>query len=111
MIETVVEFVWDTFDGDITSDLYQVVKGALGSYFGILSGKRQNNDKKSFDDNLKLLLSDEELLKQLIGLMDGKKITDSLNNNENTEIDISLGKNSSMNNSGNDNKESKIRIC
>ncbi len=110
MIETVAKFVWDTLGADMASDAYQGVKGALGSYFGILDEKRHSNDEQSFNDNLKLLLSNEALLKQLAGLMEGKNITNSLNNNKDTEMEMALGDNGSIIDSGNGNERSKIKI-
>jgi hypothetical protein len=109
MVASVVEFVWDTLGQDIASDAYQGVKKILGNYFAPLAQKKEENQKESFEENLSFFLNDPEKLKELTALMSGKTIIDSLNENEDSNLDIELG-NGEMQNSGNNNKGSDIKV-
>jgi len=111
MITELTDFVFSSIAGGVVGNAaYDGLKTILGSHFEKLSDYIQNKEIEKFKGALELLLEDETLKNQIEALKSGKVIDKSLNEIENSDVDIKLGKNGSICDSGNKIKDSTIKI-
>jgi len=110
-MQEIIQFVSTSIAGGIVGNtVYDSLKVILGSSFNKLSEYLSSNQKEKFNGELEILLEDENLVKKIKSLMEGKTINDSFKRLENSGIDADLGKGAKVTNSFKDNVNSPIKI-
>jgi len=105
-----INFVYDSIANSVQENgLYDGIKSLLGVSFGQFLGYVKNNEHDKFQERLaELLVSNEELKKELMALQSGGNINE-VSRNKKTEVDVE-NQTPNNKNSVNENEDSKVNI-